>query len=122
MTDKEEFGGFVEQLLDNAVKEFRATEQETLPIGKYGLLRKTYIKNHRKIIYTNLLTAGTLHNHLAEIDAQANDMLELLMKQMAAAQGVDEQLKAENQMLWVGKMSNIKACAEEIVLKEIVYA
>jgi len=97
-------------------------EQAALPFGKYGLLRKTYLKTHRKIIYTNLLTAGTLHNHLAEIDAQANDMLELLMKQMAAAQGVNERLKAEKQMLWVGAMNNIKACAEEIILKEIVYA
>ena len=97
-------------------------EQETLPIGKYGLLHKAYLKTHRKIIYTNLLTAGALHKHLAEVDQQANDMLELLMKQMVAAQGVDEQLKAEDQMLWVGKMNNIRACAEGIVLKEIVYA
>jgi len=97
-------------------------EQEILPIGKYGLLRKTYLKTHKKITYTNLLTAGALHNHLAEIDAQANDMLELLMKQMAAEQGVMEKLKSANQMAWVGAMSNIKACAEEIILNEIIYA
>ena len=97
-------------------------EQETLPIGKYGLLRKTYLKTHRKIIYTNLLTAGDLHKHLAETEQQANDMLELLMKQMAATQGITEALKSDNQMAWVGAMNNIKACAEKIILKEIVYA
>ena len=106
---------------DYCLPDLYLPEQETLPIGKYGLLRKTYLKNHRKIIYTNLLTAGTLHNHLAEIDAQANDMLELLMKQMIEAQGITEKLKATNQMAWVGAVNNIKACAEEIVLKEIVY-
>ena len=97
-------------------------EQEILPIGKYGLLRKTYLQIHRKIIYTNLLTAGDLHKHLAEIEQQANDMLELIMKQMAAAQDITEALKSDNQMAWVGAMNNIKACAEEIILKEIVYA
>jgi len=97
-------------------------EQETRIIGKYGLLRKRYLKTHRKIIYINLLTAGTLHSHLAEIDEQARDRLELIIKQMAAVQGVTEELKASDQMLWVGVINNIKACAEEIMLKEIVYA
>jgi len=96
-------------------------EQETRFIGKYGLLRKRYLKTYRKIIYINLLTAGTLHSHLAEIDEQARDRLELIMKQMSAAQGVTEELKANDQMLWVGVTNNIKACAEEIILKEIVY-
>lgn len=91
-------------------------------IGKYGLLRRTYLKNHRRIIYINLLTSSKLHEHLAEIDRQANDGLELIMKQMAAAQGIAEELKSTNQMAWVGAMNNIKACAEEIVLQEIVYA
>lgn len=97
-------------------------EQEPLHIGKYGLLRKTYLKTHRRIIYINLLTAGTLYKHLAEIDTQSNDRLDCLMRQMAAAQSVTEALKAADQMAWVGAMNNIKACAEEIVLKEIVYA
>lgn len=97
-------------------------EQEPRFIGKYGLLHKTYLKNHRRIIYTNLLTAGTLYNHLAEIDAQANDRLEFFVKQMAQSQGITESLKAADQMAWVGSMNNIKACAEEIILKEIVYA
>ena len=96
-------------------------EQEEVFVGKYGLLHKTYLKNHRKIIYTNLLTAGTLHEHLAEIDSQANERLKIIMRQMAAAQGITEKLKATDQMAWVGAMNNIQACAEEIVLKEIVY-
>lgn len=96
-------------------------EQKPLPIGKYGLLRKAYLKAHRKIIYINLLTAGTLYEHLADIDAQANDRLELIMRQMAVAQGVTEALKAADQMAWVGAMNNIRVCAEEIVLREIVY-
>ncbi|MCL2034712.1 MAG: TnpV protein [Oscillospiraceae bacterium] len=96
-------------------------EQNPDPIGKYGLLRKTYLKTHRKITYTNLLTAGALHDHLSEIDAQANEELELLMTQMAAAQGITEQIKADNQLLWVGAMNNIKSCAEEIILTEIIY-
>ena len=91
-------------------------------IGKYGLLYETYLKTHRRIIYTNLLTAGTLQEHLADIDTQANERLECLMKQMVAAQDITEALKAADQMAWVGAMNNIKACAEEIVLKEIVYA
>lgn len=97
-------------------------EKENFQIGKYGMLHRTYLKTHRKIIYTNLLTAGTLNKHLAEIDAQANDRLELIMRQMAVAQGITERLKADDQMEWVGAMNSIRACAEEIILKEIVYA
>jgi len=97
-------------------------EQESLHIGKYGLLHKKYLKTHRKVVYTNLLTTGTLHKHLADIDEQARDNVEQLMKQMAVAQGVTEQLKAESQLEWVGAMNNIKARAEEIVLKELIYA
>ena len=96
-------------------------EQESLHIGKYGLLHRKYLKAHRKVVYTNLLTAGALHNHLAEIDEQARDTLELLMKQMAAAQGITEELKAKNQLDWVGAMNNIKARVEEVILREIIY-
>lgn len=97
-------------------------EQEDVFIGKYGLLRRTYLKVHRKVLYTNLLTSGKMHEYLAEIDCQAKDMLNLLMKQMAEAQGITEKLKSTDQMAWVGAINNIKACAEEIVLAEIVYA
>lgn len=96
-------------------------EQTDSFIGKYGLLRRTYLKTHRKILYINLLTSGKLQAHLADIDRQANDRLNLLMRQMAAAQGVTEGLKAADQMVWIGAMNNIMDCAEEIVLKEVVY-
>lgn len=91
-------------------------------IGKYGLLRRTYLETHRKILYINLLTAGTLTRHLVEVDEQSRERLETLMKQMAERQGVTEALKSTDQMAWVGAMNNIKACAEEIVYAEIVYA
>ncbi len=97
-------------------------EQQEFPIGKYGRMRLSYLKTHRKGVYTALLTSCRLNQHLVEIDSNAIDMLESLMKQMALDQGITEQLKAENQLLWVGKMNNIKACAEEIVLNQIVYA
>lgn len=97
-------------------------EQKSITIGKYGLLRKEHLKKHRPVIYTTLLTTCKLYEHLSEIDIKANERLELLMKQMAKAQGVTEILKATDQMAWVGAMNNIKACAEEIVLKEMVYA
>ena len=101
--------------------DLRLPEQETHSIGKYGVLRKSYLKTHRKIICTNLLTSGRLHNHLVEIDQQAREMLESLMQQMAAAQGVTEELKMQSQLDWVGKMNNIKARAEEVILREIIY-
>ena len=97
-------------------------EQEPLHIGKYGLLHKTYLKTHRKIMYTNLLTTGRLYAHLAEVDTQANERFELIVEQMAKARGITEELKATDQMAWVGAMNNIRACAEEVVLSEIVYA
>lgn len=96
-------------------------ETEDVFVGKYGLLRKAYLKNHRKIVYTNLLTSGKLHEHLAETDRAANDRLETLMKQVAEAQGVTESLKANDQMAWVGAMNNIRQQVEEVIFKELIY-
>ena len=90
--------------------------------GKYGMLRKTYLKTNRKALYSQMITTGKLFDHLHEIDTQAQDMLKLLMKQMAKNQGITEQLKATDQLAWVGAINNIKVCAEEIVLREIVYS
>lgn len=106
---------------DYLIPDLILPEQKPVSFGKYGLLRRTYLKNHRQVLYTNLLTTCKLTEHLAEIDKQAHEMLELLMKQLAEKQGITEQLKAKDQMTWVGAMNNIKACAEEFVLKEIVY-
>ena len=94
--------------------------KEEASFGRYGRLRLKYLKEHRRVLYINLLTSGELTQHLNEIDRQAREMLELLVKQMAQAQGITEQLKAEDQMAWVGAMNNIRSAAEETVLRDIV--
>ena len=95
-------------------------EEETT-YGKSGMLRKQFLKEHRPIRYQNLLLSGKLTAHLNQIDQEATEQVEVLMKQMAEKQGVNENLKRQDQMKWVGLMNGIKACAEEIVLKERVY-
>lgn len=96
-------------------------EEEPVTYGKYGMLRRTFLKKYKKGIYSQLLTQGKLVEHLNQVDRDANDKMELLVRQMAKRQGVTEKLKEENQMLWVGRMNNINNAAEEIVLLEIVY-
>jgi len=81
-----------------------------------------YLKQHRRVTYTNLLTSGRLNSYLAGIDRQAQERLERLIEGMKQAQGITEQLKAENALEWVGRMNNIRACAMEIVNTEIIYA
>ncbi len=97
-------------------------ESEAKPIGLWGQQHKRYLKEHRKIVYTQLLTSGRLSSYLAEIDRQAQKRMEVVIEQMKQAQGITEQLKAENAMEWVGRMNNIRACAREIVNAEIIYA
>ena len=96
-------------------------EKET-EIGVWGQLHLRYLKQNRKVLYTNLLTAGKLNEHLAEIDKQAEDMFLRLVKQKAEREGVTEKLKAENQMEWVGRMNNIRSRATEIVNAELIFA
>ena len=96
-------------------------DEEQKPIGIWGQRHLRYLKNHRKVLYINLLTGGKLNNYLANIDRQAEEMFERLVKQMAAAEGITEQLKADNQMAWVGKMNNIRNRATEIVDTEIIF-
>ena len=96
-------------------------EKET-EIGLWGQRRLRYLKQNRKVLYTNLLTAGKLNEHLAEIDKQAEDMFLRLVKQKAEREGVTEKLKAENQMEWVGRMNNIRSRATEIVNAELIFA
>ena len=95
---------------------------EAPEVGKYGMLRRSYLANHRRGIYTGMLLTGELNSHLAEIDREATEMVERLTARMAREQGVTEELKASDQMKWVGLMNNIKAAAEEVALAEIVYA
>ena len=96
-------------------------EKET-EIGVWGQRHLRYLKQNRKVFYTNLLTAGKLNEHLAEIDKQAEDMFLRLVKQKAEREGVTEKLKAENQMEWVGRMNNIRSRATEIVNAELIFA
>ena len=96
-------------------------EQTTYEIGKYGKLHLAFMKQHRRGTYTTLLTENRLNEHLHSIDEQAHEQLDLLTAQMAERMGVTEELKASDPMRWVQMMNTIKASAEEIVLKEVVY-
>ena len=96
-------------------------EEETPRYGKYGRMRHTYLREHKKAYYTTLLFDGKLVAHLNEIDDAANAQMMQLTKQMAKAQGVTETLKAKDQMAWVGAMNNIRNAAEEIILSELIY-
>lgn len=97
-------------------------DEEEQPIGLWGQRHLRYIKQHRKVLYLNLLTNGKLYGHLAAIDKQAEDVLSRLVKQMAEREGVTEKLKADNQMDWVARMNNIHSRATEIVNNDIIYA
>ncbi|WP_337593447.1 TnpV protein [Vescimonas sp.] len=96
-------------------------EPETA-LGKYGLLRRKYLKEHRKVLFTNLLTSGKLNEHLSEIDRTAKQRMEQLVTEMAQAEGVTEELKAADPMKWVGLMNNLRNAAEETVLAELIYS
>ena len=97
-------------------------DNETRYVGKYGRLHQRYLKQNHKGTYFSLLTSGKLHSHLADVEEQAQNRMELLINQMAKAKGVTEKMKVEDQMAWVGAMNNIHSCTEEIVFKELVYA
>ncbi len=96
-------------------------EEDAPAYGKYGRMRRSYLKEHREGIYTGLLLSSKLNAHLNEIDETAHARMELLTKQMAAAQGITEDLKAKDQMAWVDAMENIRNAAEEVVLHELIY-
>ena len=96
-------------------------EEEMPRYGKYGRMRHTYLREHKKAYYTTLLFDGKLVAHLNVIDDAANTQMELITKQMVKNQGITEALKAQDQMAWVGAMNNIRSAAEEIVLSELIY-
>ncbi len=96
-------------------------KEENKPIGIWGQRHLRYLKQHRKILYTNLLTSGKLNSHLAEIDKQAEELYFRLVKQFAESEGVNEQLKADNTMEWIGRMGNIESRCREIVNSEVVF-
>ena len=95
--------------------------EEEPTYGKYGMLRKQFLKEHRSARYQYLLLTGKLNEHLNQTDQEAREQVETLMEQMIEKQGVTEELKAQDQMEWVRLMNNIKASAEEIVLKNMIY-
>ena len=95
---------------------------EAPKIGKYGTMRHSYLRNHHRGIFNGMLLKGTLNAHLEQIDRQAKEMMDRLTAQMAKNQGVTEQLKAKNQMQWIQRMNNIRASAEEIVIRDLICA
>ena len=97
-------------------------ETERRHIGKYGRLRKRYLKEHRPVFYTNLLVTGKLFQHLVEIEHVCEERMDLLTRRMARQEGVTEALKADDQMEWIRRMNSIQSRAEEIVLSELIYS
>ena len=117
----ETLGGTYREENGRLIPEIKLPEQTNYQIGKYGQFYLDYIKNHRRGRYTTLLTEGKLNARLHEIDLEANEMLETIIPRLATERGIDEDLKARDMLRWVAEMNNIKASAEEIVLKEVIY-
>ena len=116
----EQLGGTYREENGRLIPEIKLPEQTNYQIGKYGQFYLDYIKNHRRGRYTTLLTEGKLNAQLHEIDLEASKMLEAIIPRLATERGIDENLKARDMLRWVAEMNNIKASAEEIVLREVV--
>ena len=117
----EKLGGTYREENGHLIPNVTLTEQSDYQIGKYGRMHLDYIKQHRRGRYTTLLTEGKLNARLHEIDLEANEMLDSIIPRLAAERGIDEDLKARDMIRWVAEMNNIKASAEEIFLREVVY-
>ena len=107
---------------DYLIPDLSLSETAEMPLGKYGRMRKTYLKEYRPVLFTNLLLSEKLYPHLREIDEAAQNRLETMILKLMEAVGISEKLKAENPMQWVGLMNNCKAQAEETILSELVYS
>lgn len=118
----EEMGGTYRQVGDYFIPNITLLDDGEYQIGKYGRMRRSYLKEYRKILYNNYVLEGTLFKHLAEIDQACNERIENIISAMAKQEGVTEALKATNQMEWVRYMNSIRNRAEEIILTELVYA
>ena len=116
----ETFGGTYREENGHLVPNVTLPEQTDYQIGKYGRMHLAYIKHHRRGRYTTLLTEGKLNTRLHEIDLEANEVLETIIPRLAAERGIDENMKARDMLRWVAEMNNIKASAEEIILREVV--
>ena len=117
----EQMGGTYIQVGDYLLPNLKLPEEEQKSIGIWGQRHARYLKQHHKVLYMNLLTSGKLNSHLADIDKQAEDMFSRLVKEMAKRQGITEQLKAIDQMTWVGKMNSIRNAVMEIVNKKLIF-
>ena len=116
----ETYGGTYREENGHLIPNVTLPEQTDYQIGKYGRMHLDYIKQHRRGRYTTFLTDGTLNARLHEIDLEANRMLDSIIPRLVAERGIDEDLKACDMLRWVAEMNNIKASAEEIVLREVV--
>ena len=118
----EEMGGTYRQVGDYFIPNITLPDDGEYQIGKYGRMRRSYLKEYRKILYNNYVLEGTLFKHLAEIDQACNERIENIVSAMVKQEGVTETLKATDQMEWVRRMNSIRNRAEEIILTELVYA
>jgi hypothetical protein len=118
----EQNGGTYTRVGDVLLPDLSIGETEQRPIGKYGRIRKRYLKEHHPVLYSNMLLSGKLFCHLAEIDKACEERMELIIRQLKTQEGVTEALKAADQMEWVRQMNSICSRAEEIVLHELVYS
>ena len=110
-----------DHLIPNLVLDDEADDSSEEMIGRYGMMRESFLKEHQHGTYTAMLLMGKLTAHLREVDRQAEEKVECLLRQMMEAQGVNEALKAADQMAWVQKVNALRAMAEEVVMREIVY-
>ena len=117
----ETLGGTYREEHGRLIPNVALPEQTDYQIGKYGRMHLDYIKQHRRGRYTTLLTESKLNSRLHEIDLEAKEMLETIIPRLAIERGIDENLKAHDMLRWIAEMNNIKASAEEIVLREVVY-
>ena len=118
----EQLGGTYHEENGYLIPDLRLPAEEEQPIGTWGQRHLDYLKQYRKVTYTNLLTSGRLNTYLADIDSQAQECFERLIEDIKQAQGITECLKEENALEWTGRMNNIRDCAREIVDREIIYA
>ena len=117
----EQLGGTYTRQGDYCLPNICLPPEEERSIGVYGQRRRAFLKAHHRVLYYNLLTAGVLDGHLADIEEQAEAMFSRLVKQLSEKEGITEALKAENQMLWVQRMNNIRSAAMEIVVNDLIY-
>ena len=118
----EEMGGKYERQGDYLIPCLTVSAEEEQPIGIWGQRHLRYLKQHRKVLYSELLISGKLNDYLADLNEQAEELFSRLVKQLAEKESVTEALKAENQMLWVQKMNNIRNAAMEVVSNDLIYA